>query len=69
MRAMGGVEALAGYSAGSRLEFLLVPLAYGIGGPVGIVISGSSLISSVGLGRDPRRSPLRQPRQCAAAIA
>src|SRR5258708_37818196 len=32
--AMGGVEALAGYSAGSRLEFLLVPLCYGIGGPV-----------------------------------
>jgi hypothetical protein len=29
---MGGVEALAGYGAGSRLEFLLVPLAYGIGG-------------------------------------
>ena len=33
--ATGGVEALAGYGAGSRLEFLLVPLAYGIGGPVG----------------------------------
>jgi hypothetical protein len=29
---MGGIEALAGYGAGSRLEFLLVPLAYGIGG-------------------------------------
>jgi Na+-driven multidrug efflux pump len=39
--ALGGVEALAGYSAGSRLEFLLVPLAYGIGGPVGIVISAN----------------------------
>lgn len=39
--AMGGVEALAGYGAGSRLEFLLVPLAYGIGGPVGIVISAN----------------------------
>jgi Na+-driven multidrug efflux pump len=39
--AMGGIEALAGYSAGSRLEFLLVPLAYGVGGPVGIVISAS----------------------------
>jgi Na+-driven multidrug efflux pump len=36
-----GVEALAGYGAGSRLEFLLVPLAYGIGGPVGIVISAN----------------------------
>jgi Na+-driven multidrug efflux pump len=32
---------LAGYGAGSRLEFLLVPLAYGIGGPVGIVISAN----------------------------
>ena len=39
--AMGGVEALAGYGAGSRLEFLLVPLAYGIGGPAGIVISAN----------------------------
>jgi Na+-driven multidrug efflux pump len=39
--AMGGVEALAGYGAASRLEFLLVPLAYGIGGPVGIVISAN----------------------------
>lgn len=38
---IGGVEALAGYGAGSRLEFLLVPLAYGIGGPVGIVISAN----------------------------
>ena len=38
---MGGAEALAGYGAGSRLEFLLVPLAYGIGGPVGIVISAN----------------------------
>jgi Na+-driven multidrug efflux pump len=39
--ATGGVEALAGYGAGSRLEFLLVPLAYGVGGPVGIVISAN----------------------------
>jgi Na+-driven multidrug efflux pump len=39
--AVGGVEALAGYGAGSRLEFLLVPLAYGIGGPVGIIISAN----------------------------
>src|SRR5258707_2580904 len=39
--AMGGVQALAGHGAGSRLEFLLVPLAYGIGGPVGIVISAN----------------------------
>jgi putative MATE family efflux protein len=38
---MTGVEALAGYGAGSRLEFLLVPLAYGVGGPVGIVISAN----------------------------
>jgi putative MATE family efflux protein len=39
--ALDGVEALAGYGAASRLEFLLVPLAYGIGGPVGIVISAN----------------------------
>src|SRR5258708_32571642 len=36
---MVGLEALAGYGAGSRLEFLLVPLAYGIGGSVGIVVN------------------------------
>jgi Na+-driven multidrug efflux pump len=38
---INGIEALAGYGAGSRLEFLLVPLAYGVGGPVGIVISAN----------------------------
>src|SRR5260370_16930217 len=38
---LGGSEALAGYAGGSRLEFLLVPLCYGIGGPVGIVISAN----------------------------
>jgi Na+-driven multidrug efflux pump len=38
---MSGIEALAGYGAASRLEFLLVPLAYGVGGPVGIVISAN----------------------------
>jgi Na+-driven multidrug efflux pump len=40
---------LAGYGAGSRLEFLLVPLAYGIGGPVGIVVS-----ANLGAGRRDR---------------
>lgn len=39
--ALGGVEALAGYGAASRLEFLLVPLAYAIGGPVGIIVSAN----------------------------
>lgn len=34
-----GVHALAGYGAGSRLEFLLIPLSYGVGGPVGIIVS------------------------------
>src|SRR5882762_7135013 len=38
---MSGIEALAGYATGSRLEFLLVPLCYGIGGPVGSVISAN----------------------------
>jgi hypothetical protein len=31
-----GVTALAGYGAGARLEFILVPFAYGIAGPAGI---------------------------------
>ncbi|WP_172980376.1 MATE family efflux transporter [Tardiphaga sp. P9-11] len=34
-----GTEALAGYGSASRLEFLLVPLSYGVGGPVGILVS------------------------------
>jgi putative MATE family efflux protein len=38
---MHGVAAVAGYGAGARLEFLLVPLTYGIGGPAGILIGTS----------------------------
>jgi Na+-driven multidrug efflux pump len=44
--ASAGVEALAGYGAGARLEFLLVPLSYGIGGPAGIMIG-----TNIGAGR------------------
>ncbi|WP_182915366.1 MATE family efflux transporter [Rhodopseudomonas palustris] len=36
-----GIAALAGYGSASRLEFLLVPISYGIGGPVGMVVSAS----------------------------
>jgi putative MATE family efflux protein len=45
-----GVAAVAGYGAGARLEFLLVPLTYGIGGPAGILIG-----TSIGAG-DSRRA-------------
>jgi Na+-driven multidrug efflux pump len=38
---MHGVAAVAGYGAGARLEFLLVPLTYGIGGPASILIGTS----------------------------
>jgi len=44
--ASAGVEALAGYGAGARLEFLLVPLSYGVGGPAGIMIG-----TNIGAGR------------------
>jgi Na+-driven multidrug efflux pump len=44
--ASAGVEALAGYGAGARLEFLLVPSSYGIGGPAGIMIG-----TNIGAGR------------------
>jgi putative MATE family efflux protein len=44
-----GVAAVAGYGAGSRLEFLLVPLSYGIGGPVGILVG-----TNLGAGNIPR---------------
>jgi Na+-driven multidrug efflux pump len=33
-----GVSALAGYGAAARLEFILVPLCYGLGGPAGVMI-------------------------------
>jgi Na+-driven multidrug efflux pump len=44
--AWAGVEVLAGYGAGARLEILLVPLSYGIGGPAGIMIG-----TNIGAGR------------------
>lgn len=44
-----GVAAVAGYGAGARLEFLLVPLTYGIGGPAGILIG-----TSIGAGQSRR---------------
>lgn len=34
-----GPASVAGYGAGARLEFFLVPLAFGIGGPMAIMIS------------------------------
>src|SRR5258707_12747847 len=45
-----GVAAVAGYGAGARLEFLLVPLTYGMGGPASILIG-----TSIGAG-DSRRA-------------
>jgi len=33
-----GTTAVAGYGAGARLEFIIVSLSYGIGGPAGILI-------------------------------
>jgi len=33
-----GAAAVAGYGAGARLEFIIVSLSYGIGGPAGILI-------------------------------
>jgi len=46
LRASAGVATLAGYGTGARLEFLLVPLSYGIGGPAGIMIG-----TNIGAGR------------------
>jgi putative MATE family efflux protein len=44
-----GVAALAGYGAGARLEFILVPFTYGIGGPAGILIG-----TNIGAGQGAR---------------
>jgi putative MATE family efflux protein len=44
-----GVAAVAGYGAGARLEFILVPLSYGIGGPTGILIG-----TNIGAGKGDR---------------
>lgn len=35
--AFGG-DAIAGYGAGARLEYLLVPLAFGLGGPLSVIV-------------------------------
>ena len=43
-----GIAAVAGYGAGARLEFLLVPLSYGIGGPASI-LSGTSVGATFGM--------------------
>lgn len=45
-----GAAAVAGYGAGARLEFFLVPLAFGIGGPMAILVS-----TNIGAG-DPGRA-------------
>lgn len=45
-----GAAAVAGYGAGARLEFFLVPLAFGIGGPMAILVS-----TNIGAGK-PRRA-------------
>ncbi len=42
-----GVAALAGYGAGARLEFILVPFTYGISGPAGILI-GTNIGAGLG---------------------
>lgn len=44
-----GAAAVAGYGAGARLEFLLVPLAFGVGGPTAILIG-----TNIGAGRRDR---------------
>jgi putative MATE family efflux protein len=40
--AAGGPDAVAGYGTGARLEFLLVPLAFGIGGPL-VALVGTNI--------------------------
>lgn len=45
-----GAATVAGYGAGARLEFFLVPLAFGIGGPMAILVS-----TNIGAG-NPRRA-------------
>lgn len=59
-----GVEALAGYGAGARLEFILVPLSYGIGGPAGIMIG-----TNVGAGQSARALRVAWTTVLMAALA
>lgn len=40
--AAGGPEAVAGYGTGARLEYLLVPLAFGLGGPL-VALVGTNI--------------------------
>jgi putative MATE family efflux protein len=40
--AAGGAEAVAGYGTGSRLEYLLIPLTFGFGGPL-VALVGTNI--------------------------
>ena len=40
--AAGGAEAVAGYGTGARLEYLLIPLAFGFGGPL-VALVGTNI--------------------------
>jgi len=50
-----GTEAVAGYGTGARLEYLLVPLVFGLGGPLVAMVG-----TNIGAGQ---RAPV--PRTCA----
>src|SRR5471030_3324254 len=40
--AAGGAEAVAGYGTGARLEYLLIPLTFGFGGPL-VALVGTNI--------------------------
>lgn len=47
--AWGGAEAVAGYGTGARLEYLMIPLAFGFGGPLVAMVG-----TNVGAGQQDR---------------
>ena len=47
--AAGGPDAVAGYGTGNRLEYLLIPLAFGLGGPLVALVG-----TNIGAGQNAR---------------
>jgi Na+-driven multidrug efflux pump len=62
--AIAGSSAVAGYGTGARLEYLLVPLVFGIGAPLGAMVG-----TAVGAGDVARARRVAWTGACAAGLA
>ena len=59
--AAGGPDAVAGYGTGARLEYLLVPLVFGLGAPLVALVG-----TNIGAGQRDARAAHRADRRRAS---